>query len=448
MIVSFSIENWMSYFERSTLSMVASRERQHNERVPRVSKYAMRLLPIASIYGGNASGKTNLFMALSFAKKFVVKGTTPDSLIPVEPFLLGDQENKQPSRFAFELLIDEKIYGFSFTVTRKEVLEEKLVLISSSSEKVLYERTKGKINFESSLNNNLFLDFAFQGTRENQLFLTNSVSQNVDDFRPVYNWFKDTLQLIAPDSRFGPFEQFIDEEQPLFNCMIEKLMQLDTGIVRLDSEVLFFDNLPLPESVKIRLREEIKEGTTVTIHKAPMQQRFIVTRKNNKLIAKKLITYHSNTEGKNIKFDIQNESDGSQRVIDLLPAFLDLLNKETSRVYVIDEIDRSLHTHLIKHLLETYLDSCSNESRSQLLFTTHDALLMDQQLLRRDEIWVTERDYFEKSTLFSFSEYKDIRFDKDIRKSYLQGRLGGVPNITLTGNLDNARIAKAGEEND
>ncbi|MGM0653627.1 MAG: AAA family ATPase [Bacillota bacterium] len=448
MIISFSIENWMSYFERSTLSMVASRERQHNERVPRASKYALRLLPIASIYGGNASGKTNLFMALNFAKKFVVKGTAPDNLIPVEPFLLGDHENKQPSRFTFELFIDEMIYSFSFTVTRKEVLEEKLVLITSSSEKVLYERSKGKISFESSLKNNLFLDFAFQGTRENQLFLTNSVSQNVDDFRPVYNWFKDTLQLIAPDSRFGPFEQFIDEEQPLFNCMNEKLMQLDTGIVRLGSEVLSFDNLPLPESVKTRLREEIKEGTTVTIHGVPMKQRYIVTRKNNKLIAKKLITYHSNTEGKEIKFDIQNESDGSQRVIDLLPAFLDLLNKETSRVYVIDEIDRSLHTHLIKHLLETYLDSCSNESRSQLLFTTHDALLMDQQLLRRDEIWVTERDYFEKSTLFSFSEYKDIRFDKDIRKSYLQGRLGGVPNITLTGSLDNACIAKDGEEND
>jgi len=120
MIVSFSIENWMSYYERSTLSMVASRERQHNKRVPRVNKYEMRLLPIASIYGGNASGKTNLFMALSFAKKFVVKGTSPDSLIPVEPFLLGDQGNMQPSRFTFELLIGEKVYSFSFTSPEKK----------------------------------------------------------------------------------------------------------------------------------------------------------------------------------------------------------------------------------------------------------------------------------------------------------------------------------------
>jgi len=80
-----------------------------------------------------------------------------------------------------------------------------------------------------------------------------------------------------------------------------------------------------------------------------------------------------------------------------------------------------------------YLESCSPESRSQLLFTTHDALLMDQDLLRRDEMWVAERDSSGASRIFSFSEYKDVRYDKDIMKSYLQGRLGGVPRILLCG---------------
>ena len=101
------------------------------------------------------------------------------------------------------------------------------------------------------------------------------------------------------------------------------------------------------------------------------------------------------------------------------------------KVYVIDEVDRSLHTLLIRRLLEGYLAKCSHNSRSQLLFTTHNVLLMDQDLLRRDEMWISERNAQGISSLLSFSEYKDVRYDKDIRKSYLQGRLGGIPRILL-----------------
>ena len=101
-------------------------------------------------------------------------------------------------------------------------------------------------------------------------------------------------------------------------------------------------------------------------------------------------------------------------------------------VYVIDEVDRSLHTLLTRCLLEDYLASCGTNNRTQLLLTTHDVLLMDQRWMRRDEMWVTERDNSGASSLLSFSEYPDVRYDKDIRKSYLQGRLGGIPRILHT----------------
>ena len=148
MIISFSVENWMSFRDQATFSMIASRERQHGKRVPKLGKYQTRVLPIAAIYGGNASGKTNLFKALSFAKTLVVKGTRLDSLIPIEPFRLDGKGTNRPSRFAFELLIDETIYEFSFAVTRKAVLEERLVVITSTSEKVLYDRRDGEPNFD------------------------------------------------------------------------------------------------------------------------------------------------------------------------------------------------------------------------------------------------------------------------------------------------------------
>jgi len=136
MILSFSIENWMSFRDSVSFSMVASRERQHGDRVPKVPKYQTRILPVAAIYGGNASGKTNFFKALSFVKGLVVRGTVPDSLIPVEPYRLDSDSLEKPSRFKLELLIDEIIYEFSFAVTRKAVTHEKLVQITSTSEKV------------------------------------------------------------------------------------------------------------------------------------------------------------------------------------------------------------------------------------------------------------------------------------------------------------------------
>ena len=426
MIISFSVENWMSFRDPITFSMVASRERQHGERVPKLGKYRTRVLPIVTIYGGNASGKTNFFKALSFARTLVVEGTRPDSLIPIETFLLDDEGRSRPSRFAFELLIDETIYDFSFVVTQEAVLEERLVKITSTSEKVLYDRRDGNLSFDKSLSKDPFFPFVFRGTRDNQLFLTNSVSQNIDDFKPVYDWFKDTLELVAPDSRFGPFELFFDEGQPLYTAMNQMLPWFDTGISRLGSEKIPFENIPLPEQLKTELQEGVKEGKSVRL----MQENIVITRRDGELIATRLVTFHPKSDGTEVRFEIHQESDGSQRVINLLPAFLELSEQASQKVYVIDEIDRSLHPLLIRKLLEMYLVSCSEETRTQLLLTTHNVMLMDQQLLRRDEMWAAERDESGVSSLFSFSEYKGVRYDKDIRKSYLQGRMGGIPRIS------------------
>ena len=208
------------------------------------------------------------------------------------------------------------------------------------------------------------------------------------------------------------------------------LPRLDTGIAHLGSEEIPFENIPLSEQLKTELQEEVKEDKSVHLErKENPADRIVITRKGEELIAKRLVTFHSKSDGTEARFEIHQESDGSQRVIDLLPAFLELSAQTLQKVYVIDEIDRSLHPLLIRQLLEIYLDSCSKETRTQLLLTTHNVMLMDQHLLRRDEMWAAERDEAGVSSLFSFSEYKDVRYDKDIRKSYLQGRMGGIPQI-------------------
>lgn len=435
MIVSFSIENWMSFRDPVSFSMIASRERQHGNRIPRIEKYQTRILPIAAVYGANASGKTNFFNALDFIRDLVVEGTGPDKLILVEPYRLDSSWLEKPSRFKLELLINETIYEFSFAVTRKAIIEEKLVQITSTSEKILYNRQDDNPNFHSSLDKKPFLHFAFQGTRDNQLFLTNSVFQKINNFRPVFDWFKNTLRLIAPDSVFKYFAYFLDEKHPLHDKMNEMLPQLDTGISHLSGEEVPFDAIPFEENFKSKIREDAREDNFVGVFEPLTNERFIFTRDAGELVAKKLVTFHPRSDGTEVKFEIRQESAGSQRLIDLLPAFLAEPVGGSSAVCVIDEVDRSLHTLLTRKLLETYLASCGPESRTQLLFTTHDVLLMDQDLLRRDEMWVIERNSGDSSDILSFSDYKDIRYDKDIRKSYLQGRLGGVPRILLSKTL-------------
>jgi AAA15 family ATPase/GTPase len=412
--------------------MIAGREKQHSDRLPDIPDYDMKLLPIAAIYGGNASGKTNLFMAIKFARQLIITGTQPEALIPVEHFRLDPACSTRPTRFKFELLVGDKCYEFSFAVIRKRVVEEKLVEILKTKEKMLYDRKEDKIAFAKQLKDEAFLKFAFKGTRENQLFLTNAVNQKVDTFRPIYDWFKNQLELISPDTRFAPFEQFIQEDHPLYGTMNTMLSLLDTGIAHLGGEEMPFDNIPIPDALKSKVQAELPEGKTVRLLTAPFNERYLVTRQGGDFKAHKLVCFHRDVNGQEIKFDMQLESDGTQRSIDLLPAFLDMTRFDATKVYVIDELDRSLHGLLTRRLLEFFLSACNKNSRTQLLFTTHDLLLMDQKLLRREEMWVTERAQDGNSTFFSFSDYKDVRYDKDVRKSYLQGRLGGIPNILMS----------------
>lgn len=435
MLISLNIKNWMSFRDDASFSMVASKERQHGDRIPKVSKYQMRILPVSALYGGNASGKTNLFRAIEFAKEFIVRGTEPEGSIPVERFKLAEASLKEPAVFSFVLLVDEMIYEFEFSVSRTQVIEEKLTKITSQSETVLYHRDSGDIIFDAQFSDEKYLDYAFHGTRENQLFLTNAVSQKVETFKPVYDWFKNTLKLISPRSKFTGMDQFIDDNNPMYQELNGIITELDTGILKYGWVELSFESVSIPSEVKEDIEKWLNNSEGTVALSGENNEQYCFKREGEEIEARKLVTFHKSDSGE-ARFELNEESDGSRRVLDLLPAFIDLKMNPTGSVYVIDELDRSLHTKLTRGLLEFYLGSCSNKSRSQLLLTTHDLMLMDQGLFRRDEMWVAERNKMGESILTPFSDFKNVRYDKDLRKSYLQGRMGGIPDINLS-NINN-----------
>jgi AAA15 family ATPase/GTPase len=140
MLISFSFSNWKCFRDEVTFSLVAGREKHFADRLPKVSKYKLKTLPIAAIYGANASGKSALVSALAFAQKFIVRGTEPEQKIPLNTFLLDKEHRDMNSFFSFTILVDKHIYEYSFELSEEKVIYEKLDLILKNSVKNIFER--------------------------------------------------------------------------------------------------------------------------------------------------------------------------------------------------------------------------------------------------------------------------------------------------------------------
>jgi hypothetical protein len=425
MLLSLSVTNWMSFRDEAILNMIATREKQHPHHVTHISPLDLKLLPIAAIYGGNASGKSNLIKAIRFVEQFILNPPKPDASIPIRPFRLEEGEDSRPTSFAISILVEDSVYEYSFSLSTKKVLREELKRIGASEER-LFLRTDKPEDFYLSpkIQNGEEQKFAFRGTHDNQLFLSNSISQKLTEFKPVYDWFVH-LQLIFPDSSFS-LMRITREGHPLHDKFVIRMRELDSGIASFQQKKILPEDA-LSKALVETLSADLKEGETYD--GLPWLPGISLRKENGAIVGQRLTPMHRNARGEEIPFDLEEESDGTQRLFDIVPAFL-FLEEDRPRIFVIDELDRSLHALLTRELLQRYLALDRKEpSRAQLIFTTHDVSLLTQDLFRRDEIWVAERDQSGASKLVAFSEFSDVRRDKDIRKSYLQGRLGGIPRI-------------------
>lgn len=429
MLLSFSVENWRSFREKADFSLLAGRERQHGERLLDITGSKEKALPVALLYGGNGSGKSNFFKAIAFAKNLILKGTAPGRPILVEPFRLDLAALERPACFSLVVQLEEWQYAFAFTVTRKEIQTEQLERSSKNKKEVLYLREGQKIRLGKVFSKNPFVKYVCQGTRINQLFLTNAAEQNVEELKPLYEWFLHRLVLIAPDTRFD-FPQSLTHLSPLLEQMNRILPLLDTGISRIAFREMPPGAVAVPEELRLRVLEEVAEGGCIRVFDAMQRQQWFFSQRQGELVAYKLVSYHRDSEGREVEFDLREESDGTNRILDLLPAFLAMSKASLGRVYFIDELDRSLHPQLTRYLLASYLQSIREGGCNQLIVATHDTLLMDQNLFRRDEIWLAQRNQQGETTLASLQEQKGIRYDRDLQKSYLQGALGGMPRLS------------------
>jgi AAA15 family ATPase/GTPase len=437
MLVRFSVENFLSFRDRTELSMVASgKVRRHPEHVIKPSTAAgIPLLKLAIIYGANASGKSNLVKAMAMAKQIILHPAEAGGRIVQNPFKLDPACRHRPTRFEFEIKAGDRYFAYGFSYRPERIEEEWLFEVTRTSENRIFERSRGKIELgELSFangNEEQFLKFTAKGTLQNRLFLTECRERNVrenvtgaEDILKVLDWIEESLVSVLPASElqlrpFGIFTNgaFIKDLARYLNCF-------DTGIDEVDIERVEPGSANVPMEMWKRLEAESPLGFAL-----PEGAHILFDRDDKgKLRAWKLIARHRTRSGaKNIStFDMTEESDGTRRLMYLVPAMIALMGSDS--VFLIDELDRSLHPEILHSYLANYLKYSAGQS-SQLIVTTHDTTLLKQSFVRRDEVWFMEKGDDQSSRLIALEEFKNADRSKDLQQDYLMGRFGGVPVI-------------------
>lgn len=409
--------------------MVADRFRGHKSSLMKVpgERYT-KLLPIAAIYGGNASGKTTFVQAIKCLRHIVVRGSSEQ----VEGHLFVSEGASAPTEFRCTFLASDRVFEYYVLLTKGRIEREVLKTHTKGRQNIIFDRIPGETcvvgeHVEAGCEKDA-LKFAMQMGRvlpESEVFIFNimklKIASLIDYVKPAYKWFAETLCIIEADSRrIGLGIDLLTQLSHYSNA----LAGADTGVEKLEFRETSANAEDLVPSYVLSAFKDSDD----TIHIVPDDSSMLLVKEEDKVKVIKCYSVYQSFDGMQKNIPLSKESDGTRRYLHLLPILLDT---QRDRVYVVDELNRSLHTALSRSLIRNFRRIIEGQERKlQLIFSTHDVMLMDTDNFRKDEIWVTERDESHQAHLSSFAEYKDVRPDLQMRKSYLEGRMGGLPNMS------------------
>ena len=434
MLLSYSVENFRSFREEQTLNLLASARSGAPEapyccEVPNTNEHILR---VASLYGANGAGKSNLVQALAVLGQMVLHGTLRDERMPYKPFRLDDASPTKPTVLDLRFVAENEVFRYGICYDADRVHEEWLDAYEGKKERSLFSRRNAEngdavIEFGPSAKDipSQIRSLADSGIRPNQLFLAEIVDREEDTqgprFRRVINWFKHTLAIIEPDARFEALVETIATDDKFAEFAAKFLREASTGIagIKVETKTVSRKKLPpLPEGLVDKF------GETITIDVGHDGEEITVDASQKDVVRfHKILALHDTTKGESISFSLHEESDGSRRLLDLLPALYRL--GAGGGVFVVDELERSMHPILARKFIEFFL-KVADVARSQLIFTTHESTLLDLELMRRDAIWFAEKNDAGASHLYSLADFR-VRKDLDIEKGYFAGRFGAVP---------------------
>ena len=390
MLIEFRISNFRSLRDEQVLSLVASKDKSlaSSHTVSTGVGATPALLRSAAIYGPNAGGKSNLIKALQYMRGVVVESATiaPNQPFSVQPFRLDAAFAGMPTEFEVTFLIDGVRYQYGFAMNAERILSEHLLVYKAFKPQHWFTR-----RHDPATGRDVY-DFgpALKGqksvwesaTRPNALFLSMAVQLNSEQLAPVFDWFARQLVVFNEHAMLNPrvtLQMLRDPAAKRSICAF--LNAADISIADID----------------------------------------VVTRKDHE---DELRFTHATSKGAAV-FGITEESSGTRNLLFMIGPILDIVRNGLT--LVVDELDTSLHTLLVRRIIQLFHDTDLNRCGAQLVFTTHDTSLLDaHNLLRRDQVWFVEKDRDQASRLYSLTEFSP-RKGEALERGYLMGRYGGLP---------------------
>ena len=427
MLIRFRVGNYTSFDNIQELSMTPGRTEGHPEHLRDAG--GTPVLRVAAVYGANASGKSNLIKALRDMKGLVVR----DEKIPSDRwFRPGPDNAERPSYFETEIGIGGSIYsyGFEYIISRHEVVDEWLYLLSVDGEnRILFQRNGTHMDhtFEGSDGQRMDIYAEDTAGRTDRLFLnvmggrSRPTEGELGMFNDVFDWFRNGLRFIDTDYPFMPEVLVTDRDFERLNDIISTF---GTGINSIGYVRKEGMDEMLPQRLVDDLRKSLTSGNglgnmSIDSSRYASVNDYRVSMDGDRVVFDEIVYRHNDDR---VLYRPDEESDGTRKLYGLLAsAFMG--DRDTT--YVLDELDSSLHPQLTFRFIEMFLGE-PHSGNSQMVFTTHESSLMDFQLLRRDEIWFMDKDHDGKSTIYSLEDFNE-RSDRKIEKAYREGRYGGVP---------------------
>jgi hypothetical protein len=430
MIIRATFENILSFCEETSINFIAGKSTAHPSQISRAAKRDdISLLKSGIVYGANASGKSNMIRAIWILQQIAI-GKRPIEYMA--PFKLKLAEEKT-SKIELEFKAGDKFFAYGVEFTIKGIAEEWLFEITSRSEKEIFTRVTNNQTAKYSFGGNKgekeslkFLNFLGQATPIGKSFLNEYVERNgygLEEIKTVRAWMLNTLKIIFPNSRYQGISIDVEKDQDFKTATKSLLAFFNTGIADVRRFPISKEEVDLPRAMVSDILAHSEPGAVSCVASFDNCSVYFFDT-NSKGVTKiyKQKTVHESREAGSVVFEMDEESDGSVRILDFIPMLIDL--RLNNSVYLIDEIDRSMHPILSQKILEYYYTHLSQELDTQLIFTTHEANLLNLDLIRADEVWFVEKDANGASQFTSLAEYKPR---EDVRKGYLQGRYGAIP---------------------
>ena len=419
MLVEFTVNNFKSIKDTVKFSMLTSSKDEGNS----FEKRKYNLLKSAILYGANASGKSNFLRAMAFMSRFVLnkyKIIQSTDKLPHEPFRLSTETEDASSSFEIVFFIDDIKYRYGFEIDNESVYSEWLYADEKGKEAKLFYRD---LEEKEYVNPNKFVEgYSFFNKKDekinvsaNQLFIWKCDQENGEISKAILNWFNRFNMIDGMDHNgYINFTMKKMDNEDFKEKIIDLVKTADIGIddIQVEEEDVpleVIEKLQLPEFLK---DEMIKEGGFKSITLNTLHQKFD---SNGNVVD-------------NVIFELEKEeSKGTRKFFAMSAPILDTL--KNGKVLIIDELDASLHPILTQHLIKLFHDENINRNNAQLIFATHDTNLLKKTIFRRDQIWLSEKDKYGSTDLYSLAQFKNVRKNEDFEKQYIHGKYGAIPYL-------------------